>query len=64
MEDITTLVKLHNKALSKVLPKLQSQLKGFKYFIADLYTLFSERIDNPSKYGMSLSFFFQEQNVF
>ncbi|GMY22673.1 GDSL esterase/lipase 1-like [Fagus crenata] len=53
MEDITTLVKLHNKALSEVLPKLQSQLKGFKYSIADLYTLFSERIDNPSKYGFT-----------
>ncbi|XP_075646454.1 GDSL esterase/lipase 1-like isoform X2 [Castanea sativa] len=51
MEEITELVKLHNKALSKVLPKLQSELKGFKYSIADLYTFLSERIDNPSTYG-------------
>nr|XP_023887254.1 GDSL esterase/lipase 1-like [Quercus suber] len=51
MEEITELVKLHNKALSEVLPKLQSELKGFKYSIADLYTFLSERIDNPSKYG-------------
>ncbi|KAK4592197.1 hypothetical protein RGQ29_016633 [Quercus rubra] len=51
MEEITALVKLHNKALSKVLPMLQSELKGFKYSIADLYTFLSERIDNPSKYG-------------
>ena len=57
MEEITALVKLHNKALSKVLPKLQSELKGFKYSIADLYTFLSERIDNPSKYGMHFHFY-------
>ncbi|GMY22675.1 gdsl esterase/lipase 5 [Fagus crenata] len=52
MEEILTLVKLHNKVLSEVLSKLVSQLKGFKYAIADFYTFLSERMDNPSKYGM------------
>ncbi|GMY22672.1 GDSL esterase/lipase 2-like [Fagus crenata] len=55
-EELTTLVKLHNKALSKVLLELQSQLKGFKYSMADFYTFLSERINNPSKYGMLPSF--------
>jgi phospholipase/lecithinase/hemolysin len=64
MEEIITLVKLHNKALSGVLSKLESQLKGFKYAIADFYTFLSERMDNPSKYGMSLSLIFIVQNVF
>ncbi|KAK7854369.1 gdsl esterase/lipase 2 [Quercus suber] len=49
LEELTTLVKLHNKALSEVL-KLESELKGFKYSIVDVYTFVSERIDNPSKY--------------
>uniref|UniRef100_A0A2N9EVM2 Reverse transcriptase zinc-binding domain-containing protein n=1 Tax=Fagus sylvatica TaxID=28930 RepID=A0A2N9EVM2_FAGSY len=53
MEEIITLVKLHNKALSGVLSKLESQLKGFKYAIADFYTFLSERMDNPSKYGFT-----------
>ena len=53
MVELSALAKLHNKALSKVLPKLERQLNGFKYAIADFYTSLSERIDNPSKYGMS-----------
>jgi len=53
MEKLTTLVKLHNRALSKVLPKLESQLKGFKYSMADFYSFLIERINSPSKYGMS-----------
>ena len=53
MEELTTLVKLHNKALSKVLPKLESQLKGFKYSLTDFYSFCTERINSPSKYGMS-----------
>ncbi|KAE7998989.1 hypothetical protein FH972_003477 [Carpinus fangiana] len=50
-EEITALAKLHNEAFPKVLQKLQRQLNGFRYSIADAYTAFSERIDNPSKYG-------------
>jgi hypothetical protein len=55
-EEITALAKLHNEAFPKVLQKLQHQLNGFRYSIADVYTAFSERINNPSKYGMSCPF--------
>ncbi|KAF3952618.1 hypothetical protein ACB098_11G157800 [Castanea mollissima] len=53
MEELTTLVKLHNMALSKVLPKLESQLKGFKYSTADFYSFLIERMNSPSKYGFT-----------
>ncbi|XP_030967008.1 GDSL esterase/lipase 1-like [Quercus lobata] len=53
MEELTALAKLHNRALSKVFPKLESQVKGFKYSLADFYSFFIERINSPSKYGMS-----------
>lgn len=53
MEELTTLVKLHNKALSIVLLKLESQLKGFKYSLADFYSFCTERINSPSKYGFT-----------
>jgi phospholipase/lecithinase/hemolysin len=56
-EEITAIAKLHNEAFPKVLQKLQRQLNGFRYSIADAYTAFSERIDNPSKYGRSCAFF-------
>ena len=55
-QEITALAKLHNEALSQVLQKLESQLHGFKYSIADSYSSLSERINNPSKYGMSRLF--------
>ena len=64
MEELTTLAKIHNRALSEVLPKLESQLKGFKYSLADFYSFFIERINSPSKYGMSLSLAFMAHNVF
>ncbi|KAI8018814.1 GDSL esterase/lipase 2 [Camellia lanceoleosa] len=51
LEELTTRVKLHNIALSKVLQKLESQLEGFLYSNFDLYTSWGERMDNPSKYG-------------
>ncbi|XP_059456462.1 GDSL esterase/lipase 1-like isoform X2 [Corylus avellana] len=50
-EEITALAKLHNAAFLKVLQTLERQLNGFRYSIADVYTAFSERINNPSKYG-------------
>ena len=53
IDGLTTIVKLHNKALFEVLPKLERELKGFKYSIADFYTFLIERINNPSRYGMS-----------
>ncbi|XP_015902332.3 GDSL esterase/lipase 1 isoform X2 [Ziziphus jujuba] len=51
MDEFSTARKLHNTALSKVLVELERQLKGFKYSETDFYTAFSERINNPSKYG-------------
>lgn len=52
-EEITALVKRHNKALSHALQILASQLKGFKYSYTDFYSSFTERMNNPLKYGMS-----------
>ncbi|CAK9179009.1 unnamed protein product [Ilex paraguariensis] len=51
MAEITTLVKLHNGALSKNLRNLNKQLKGFLYSNFDFYTTVTERMNNPSKYG-------------
>ncbi|KAL7223878.1 hypothetical protein ACSBR1_025356 [Camellia fascicularis] len=53
LDELTTRVKLHNIALSKVLQKLESQLEGFLYSNFDLYTSWGERMDNPSKYGFN-----------
>ncbi|EEF28460.1 carboxylic ester hydrolase, putative [Ricinus communis] len=50
-EQVLVLVKLHNKALAKVLRELKKQLKGFKYSNFDVYSSASERVNNPSKYG-------------
>ncbi|XAR49843.1 hypothetical protein NMG60_11004000 [Bertholletia excelsa] len=51
LEELTTLVKLPNFNLPKVLKKLERRLQGFKYSIFDLYTSVSERMNSPSKYG-------------
>ncbi|XAR49847.1 hypothetical protein NMG60_11004005 [Bertholletia excelsa] len=51
LEELTTLVKLHNNALLKVLKTLAWRLQGFKYSNFDLYTSVSERINDPSQYG-------------
>ena len=51
IEEASEQAKLHNKAMSKVLHKLQNKLEGFKYSMFDVYTTFEERMDNPSKYG-------------
>jgi hypothetical protein len=64
LDGMTALAKLHNKALPKVLQKLERQLNGFRYSIADGYTAFSERINNPSKYGMSCPFLSYQINLF
>ena len=52
-QELTALAILHNKALSEVLQKLENELSGFKYSITDAYTILSERINSPLKYGMS-----------
>ena len=54
-KEANAIVKLHNKALSEMLEKLQNQLQGFKYSIADFYTYLSKRINDPSKYGKSVT---------
>ncbi|XP_058007477.1 GDSL esterase/lipase 1-like isoform X3 [Hevea brasiliensis] len=51
MKEATVLAKLHNKALSNVLKKLQKELQGFKYSVFDFYTSTTDRIKHPSKYG-------------
>ncbi|XP_059456463.1 GDSL esterase/lipase 1-like [Corylus avellana] len=50
-EELTALAELHNAAFPKVLQKLERRLNGFRYSFADVYTSFSESINNPSKYG-------------
>ncbi|XP_062087914.1 GDSL esterase/lipase 1-like [Humulus lupulus] len=50
-DEITSLAKLHNIQLPKVLRKIQSEHKDFNYTMYDLFTSISERIDDPSKYG-------------
>jgi phospholipase/lecithinase/hemolysin len=52
-EELTALVTRHNKAFSHALQILASQLKGFKYSYINLYSLTTERMNNPLKYGMS-----------
>ncbi|KAL4609729.1 hypothetical protein ACB092_08G002200, partial [Castanea dentata] len=56
-QELTALAILHNKALSEVLQKLENELNGFKYSITDTYTILSERINSPLKYG------FKEGNI-
>ncbi|KAL6285304.1 hypothetical protein ACE6H2_009694 [Prunus campanulata] len=51
LEKITPYVKLHNKAISKLLQKLESELKGFRYSLSQIYEFLMERINHPSKYG-------------
>lgn len=53
-DEVTPMVKLHNRKLSKVLSKLESQLEGFKYSMFDFYTSFGERVNDPTKYGTLL----------
>lgn len=50
-EQITPFVKLHNQQLDKLLHKLKSQLKGFKYSLAHSYTVLKQRMNRPSKFG-------------
>lgn len=50
LEEVSSLAKLHNQALSKVLKKLGNQLKGFKYSLYDLNYNLRQRTKHPSKY--------------
>ncbi|XP_028797203.1 GDSL esterase/lipase 4-like [Neltuma alba] len=49
--EASVLAKLHNKALSWILRKLQKQLKGFKYSLANFYDSLTDLINNPIQYG-------------
>ncbi|KAF3451972.1 hypothetical protein FNV43_RR08068 [Rhamnella rubrinervis] len=60
-EQITPYVKFHNKQLPKLLHKLRSELKGFKYSfffmkgfkysVLPFYSFLDHRIKHPNKYG-------------
>ncbi|KAM5579691.1 GDSL esterase/lipase 1 [Rosa sericea] len=50
-EEITPYVELHNEELPKLLQKLETELKGFRYSISNYNEFLSDRINNPSKYG-------------
>lgn len=49
--EANNLAKLHNIALTSVLTKLETHLRGFDYTYFDFYASVSERIQHPSKYG-------------
>lgn len=51
LEEVTELVKLHNKQLYKTLQKLEKELEGFVYSYADFFTTAVEVTSNPAKYG-------------
>ncbi|KAK3220612.1 hypothetical protein Dsin_014582 [Dipteronia sinensis] len=51
LKKVSSLSKLHNEALSKLLFDLNKQLKGFKYSIFDMNRRLRERMNHPSKYG-------------
>lgn len=51
-------IELHNKEISELLKKLQIELKGFKYSLVDVYSLFEEIRDQPSKFGKIICNFF------
>ncbi|KAH7565668.1 hypothetical protein JRO89_XS09G0242300 [Xanthoceras sorbifolium] len=52
LKEVSSLAKLHNKALSKLLFDLNKQLKGFKYSIFDMNSRLRQRMNHPSKYGL------------
>lgn len=52
-EEVNKISQLHQRELPKTLKKLEEQLPGFKYSVYNFYKTISERLNNPSKYGMS-----------
>lgn len=55
-EELATYVELHNKAFFKLLEKLESELKGFRYSFSHFHKFITQRIDHPSEYGMFSTF--------
>lgn len=51
VEEINTIVKLHNRVLAKVLLKLKGELNGFKYSNPNVYSNLYDITNNPSKHG-------------
>ncbi|XVF25276.1 hypothetical protein REPUB_Repub13aG0199100 [Reevesia pubescens] len=51
LEEATSFATLHNKALSKLLSKLEKRLKGFTYSLFDFNSNLRQRMHHPSKYG-------------
>ncbi|KAF7843663.1 GDSL esterase/lipase 5 [Senna tora] len=54
LEDLSSLARMHNIALSVQLQKLEKQLEGFKYSLFDLYDIVLQVINYPSKYGFKV----------
>ncbi|XP_052183032.1 GDSL esterase/lipase 5-like [Diospyros lotus] len=51
LEEASRLAELHNEALSKMLRRLASHLKGFKYSLYDFNSHARQLMNEPSKYG-------------
>ncbi|KAL6137364.1 hypothetical protein ACLB2K_062656 [Fragaria x ananassa] len=51
-EKLTEMAQIHNKAISEALHALEIKLEGFRYSYFDFYTSMSERLNNPTKYGL------------
>ncbi|XP_028752147.1 GDSL esterase/lipase 4-like [Neltuma alba] len=52
LEEANALAKLHNQELPKMLQKLETQLKGFKYSTSDFYGFLIDMINFPSRHGL------------
>lgn len=61
--EVSSYIKLHNKAISIALKDLAKDLPGFKFALFDYYTSTLQRVNHPSKFGIPNSslylFFFQ-----
>ncbi|KAL2488582.1 GDSL esterase/lipase [Forsythia ovata] len=42
----------YNNKLEKLLPQIQKELPGSKFLYADIYTILTDIINNPQKYGL------------
>ncbi|GKD18815.1 SGNH hydrolase-type esterase domain-containing protein [Tanacetum coccineum] len=61
MNDIVT---LHNQKLATKLKHLEKQLDGFMYSIFDISTAITNRMNNPSKYGIVVASYFLKLVIF
>ncbi|PRQ51677.1 putative SGNH hydrolase-type esterase domain-containing protein [Rosa chinensis] len=53
VEELESLIRLHNTALANVLKELESQKPGFKYSVFEYYDAIGDRMHNPAKYGFT-----------